>query len=97
EWRRRAAVRQPVLIAVPGTGDAAVDDTALADRPVLVRAQVGQRADLVTVAEHRDAFAVARHDDTRAFVRNGFGRTDRDPAVTRRRAAIGYPFAPAGD
>src|SRR3954447_9200832 len=61
EGRRRAAVLEPVLVAVPRAGDEPVDDTAFAKRPVLMRAQVGQRADLVAVAEYRDAFAIGRH------------------------------------
>src|SRR6185312_12833111 len=67
EGRRRAAVGQPVLIAVPGAGHAAVDDAAFADRPVLVGAQIAERADLNAAAEHRDALAARRRNDACAF------------------------------
>ena len=46
ERRRRAAVFEPILEAVPRAGHAAVDDAAFADRPVLMGAEIGQRADL---------------------------------------------------
>ena len=45
ERRRRGAGLRKVLIAVPGAGDAAVDDLAFAQRAVLVRAHVGDRGD----------------------------------------------------
>src|SRR3954468_14188674 len=32
EWRRRAAVREAVLVAVPGAGDETVDDAAFPER-----------------------------------------------------------------
>jgi len=38
--RRRAAIDEPVLIAMPGTGDAAVDDAAFADRAILMGARL---------------------------------------------------------
>src|SRR5215467_3731272 len=56
ERRRRAAVLQPVLVAVPGAGHAAVDDTPFADRPMLVGAKIRKRPDLRAVAEDCDAF-----------------------------------------
>ena len=68
ERRWRAAVLQPVFITVPRTGDAAVDDATLADRAVLMRADIGQCADPVTVAKYRNALAIRRGDDARALV-----------------------------
>src|SRR5262245_37088349 len=38
ERRRRATVIEMILVAMPRAGDAAVDDAALADRTVLMRA-----------------------------------------------------------
>src|SRR4051812_7390251 len=70
ERRRRAAVRQPVLIAVPRAGDAAVDDAPLAERTVLMGAQICDGADLVAVPEDRDAFAARRGDNAGALVGN---------------------------
>src|SRR3954465_8589271 len=52
ERRRRASVGEAVLVAVPGAGDEAVDDAALTERPVLVRAEIGQRTDLIAVAKN---------------------------------------------
>src|SRR5262249_13882629 len=40
ERRRRAAVLQPVLVAVPRAGHAAVGDAPLPDRPILVGAKI---------------------------------------------------------
>src|SRR5262245_38309691 len=68
ERRRRAAVLQPVLVAVPRAGDTAVDDAPFADRPILVGAKIGERPDLRAVAEHRDAFAIRRRDDAGTLV-----------------------------
>src|SRR4051812_15774002 len=99
ERRRRAAVRQPVLIAVPRTGDAAVDDTAFAERTVLMSAQIGNGADLVAVAEDRDALAPRRGDDAGALVGNRRERPDREPAGACGASpgrAIGLALAPAG-
>src|ERR1043166_8676932 len=77
ERRRRTAVLQSVLVAVPGAGHATVDDAALAERPVLVGAEIRERADLAAVAEHRNAFAAARRDDAGAPVRDGIWRPDQ--------------------
>ena len=60
--RRGGAGFGEVLIAVPGAGDAAVDDLALAERAVLMAAEVGDGGDLAVVAEDGDAFAAERHD-----------------------------------
>src|SRR5262252_6458148 len=54
ERRWRAAVLQPVLVAVPRAGHAAVDYAPLPDRPVLVGAKVGECPDLRAVAEDCD-------------------------------------------
>src|SRR5262245_19181582 len=51
ERGRRAAVFGAVLPAVPGAGDAAVNDLTLAERPALVGADVSHRRDAVAVAE----------------------------------------------
>src|SRR6266516_595110 len=97
ERRRRAAVLQPVLVAVPRAGHAAVDDAPLADRPILVGAKIGKRPDLRPVAEHRDAFAVRRRDNAGALVRNRERRPDREPALAAPSAgAVARALAPAG-
>src|SRR5712691_12954262 len=80
ERRRGAAVLEPVLIAVPRAGDAAVDDAAFAERAVLVGAQVGQRADARAVAKDRDALAARRRHDARGLVGDRVRRPDREPA-----------------
>src|SRR5262245_19555799 len=46
EGRRRATIRQPVLIAVPRAGHTAIDDAPLPDRAILVGAKIGERPDL---------------------------------------------------
>lgn len=60
EGRRRGAVLRPVLIAVPRARDAAVDDPALAQRPVLMLADVRERRQPPLVAEDRHALAADR-------------------------------------
>src|SRR5262249_25102685 len=98
ERRRRAAVLQPVLVAVPWAGHAAVDDASLAERPILVGAKIGECPDLRAVAEDCDAFAVWRSDNARTFVRDRERRPDREPAVAAAGAgAVARPLAPAGD
>src|SRR5215467_14990761 len=81
ERRWRAAVLQPVLVAVPRAGHTAVDDAPLPDRPVLVGAKIGECPDLRAVAEDCDAFAIRRRDDAGALVRNRERRSDREPAL----------------
>src|SRR6476469_7530044 len=63
ERGRRTTVLEAILVAVPRAGDEPVRDAAFAERTVLVRAEIGQRADLVAVTEHRDALAVRGDDD----------------------------------
>src|SRR4051812_32487355 len=63
ERRRGAAVLQAVLVAVPRASHQPVDDAAFAERSILVCADIGQRANPVTVAEHRNALAIRRGDD----------------------------------
>jgi len=55
ERRRRAPIRQSVLIAVPRAGYTAIDNSSLADRPILMGAKIGERPDLRAVAEDRNA------------------------------------------
>src|SRR5437660_3931662 len=98
EGRRRAAVGEPVLVAVPGTGHAAIDDAPLADRAVLVRAQIRERADLAAVAKHRDALAAGREHDAGALVRDVLRRPDRDPTRAQSAGcAVGRALAQAGE
>src|SRR5712671_4075677 len=66
-WRR-AAIGEPVLIAMPGTGDAAVDDAAFANRTILMGTKIAERPDLGTVAKHGDALATRCGHDARALV-----------------------------
>src|SRR5262249_4092124 len=70
ERRRGAAVLQPVLVAVPRAGHTAVDYAALADRPILVGAKIGECSDLRAIAEDCDAFAIRRCDDAGTLVRD---------------------------
>ena len=44
-WRR-ASVREPVFISVPRARDTSVDDAAFTKRSVLMRAKIGDGADL---------------------------------------------------
>src|SRR5438552_13045220 len=66
--RRRTGVRL-ILIAVPRTGDAAENNFALAERAVLMLADVRYGGDLSVVFENRHAFA-GEADDARAVFRN---------------------------
>src|SRR5690242_10522060 len=64
EWRRGRAGIGKVLISVPRTRDAAVDDTPFPERPVLVLADIGDRGDTVAVLEDGDTLPADR-DHTR--------------------------------
>src|ERR1041385_5759529 len=83
EGRRRAARLGPVLVAMPRAGDAPVDNPPLAERAVLVAADVGDAAQLVPVAEYRDP--LAPHDrDARAALGGlsaGAARRSLSPAT----------------
>src|SRR5262245_62016770 len=57
KWRRRRAGVGIVLVAVPGTGDAAVHDLPLAKRPVLMLADIGDGGYFSVIFENRHAFA----------------------------------------
>src|ERR1051326_6800554 len=82
EGRRRAARLGPVLVAMPRAGDAPVDNPPLAERAVLVAADVGDAAQLVPVAEYRDP--LAPHDrDARAALGDLSDGADVDPGVGR--------------
>src|SRR6516165_9544188 len=97
ERRRRAAIRQSVLVTVPWAGHIAVDDAPLADRPILMGAKIGERPDLRPLAEDRNALAVGRRDDTCALVWNRERWPDREPAFAAASAdTIARPFAPSG-
>jgi site-specific DNA recombinase len=97
EGRRRATIRQSVLIAVPRAGHTAVDDAPLADWPILVGAKIGERPDLRAIAEDRNAFAVRRSDNARPLVRDRQRWPDCEPAVAAPSAgAVARPLAPAG-
>src|SRR3954454_16277288 len=80
---------------MPGTGDAALDDAAFADRAILMRAKITDRADLCTVAKYGDAFATRCGHDARALVGDRSQRTDRDPAVGGGRTGT-VALAPRG-
>src|SRR5262249_54437959 len=91
ERRRRAAGFRPVLKAVPRAGDAAVDDAALAERTVLMGAQIGERADARAVAKHGDTLAARRGDDARGLVGDRVRWPYRNPAALPRLAAAVVP------
>jgi hypothetical protein len=95
ERRRRAAILQSVLIAVPGTCDAPVDDAPLPDRSVLVGAEIRQRADPGPVAKHRNALATGRRNDAGTLVWDRKRRSDRKPAVITQPVAGGHLHARA--
>jgi hypothetical protein len=57
ERRRRRTGFWQVLVAVPRTGDAPVENLAFTERTVLVLADVRDGADFAVVLENRDAFA----------------------------------------
>src|SRR5712675_1175372 len=63
ERRRCATVLEPMLEAMPRTGDAAIYDAALANRAVLVGAKIRQRPDPRSVAKDRDALAARGGND----------------------------------
>src|SRR5580704_11560611 len=98
EWRRCATVLEPILIAVPGTRHASVDDMAFSDRAVLMGAKIGERADLLAVAKDGDAFTTGSGNDACALVRDGLWRSDGNPALAAWRETLVYSaFTPASD
>ena len=58
ERRGRLTVLGQILVAMPRTGDAAVDNFALAERAVLVATQIAYCRKLTLIAEDRNIFAV---------------------------------------
>jgi hypothetical protein len=98
ERRRRAAILQSVLIAVPGTCDAPVDDAPLPDWPVLVGAEIRQRADPGPVAKHRNALATGHCNDAGTLVWDRKRCSDRKPSVIPRPIAeVTCALAPPGN
>src|SRR5690349_10994894 len=83
EWRRRRAGFGVVLVSMPGAGNASVDDLALAQRSVLVLADVRNGGNPAVVLEDGDPLApTGKHG--RAFLRNGGRRADRDKSIRFR-------------
>ena len=66
--RRDAGVRQ-VLVAVPWTSNATIENFTLAQRAVLVLADVRNCGDFAVLCEDRDALA-RQADDSSAFLRD---------------------------
>lgn len=77
KWGRRSACVRSVLIAVPWTGDAAIEDFAFTKGSVLMLADVGYGGDLAVVFEDGDAFPT-QANDARAVFRNFGDGTDVD-------------------
>src|SRR5947209_1090378 len=88
--RRRAGIRQ-VLIAVPWTSDASIDNLSFSKRPVLVLTDVRYCRDVSVVFEYGDALASARYD-ARAVLRNVLDGANGDVAVRFRRTRCIFPM-----
>ena len=71
--RWRGARSGKILIAVPGTGDAAVDDFTFTKRAVLMAADIGEGGKLAVVFKDGDAFTV-NGNNLRAIVGDGINR-----------------------
>src|SRR5262245_21906161 len=69
ERRRRLPGVREVLVAVPGTSHASVDDFAFAEGAVLVLAYIGDSGDLAVVLEDGHTLAGAG-DDAGTFFRD---------------------------
>lgn len=83
---------------MPRAGHAAIDDAPFSDRAILVRAQIGERADLVAVAKDGDPLAAGRNDNAGALVGYRVRRSNRHPVrVETGMGPIGAPLAPACD
>src|SRR5436190_18020851 len=67
KWRWRSTRSRNVLIPVPGTGDAAVEDFAFAERAILVLAYVRNGGNFAIVLEDGDAFSRQTDDPGAAF------------------------------
>src|SRR5438093_1085566 len=70
ERRRSASILRTILIAMPGTGDAAVDDSPFAEWPALMRADATYRGELVAESEDGDTLCVWRRNDLRTSIFN---------------------------
>ena len=68
-WMRSLAVLGPELETMPRAGDTSVDDAAFAEWSVLMRADIGDGRNPVTISENGDPFAV-KGDDARLMVGN---------------------------
>ncbi len=95
EWRRRGTIRGAILKAVPGTGDAAVEDSPLAQWAVLVLADIRDRREPAVVAEDRHALAGERHD-AGAFLRDLADPADLDESVGGERSELAVERASLG-
>ena len=87
ERRRRQASLGDVLIAVPWTSDAAKNNFAFAQGPVLVLANVGNSRDLSFIFEDGDPFAREANDSSAVFRNVGYG-AGVDEAVVRLRSVV---------
>ena len=76
-WRRLSVVRI-ILVAMPGTSDASIDDLPFAQRSVLVPANIAYGGNLLIVLKDGDGF-ISTVDDPGALIRNAVHGTDVDP------------------
>jgi hypothetical protein len=73
ERRRRGACLRRILEAMPRTGDAAVKNSPLTQRTVLMLADVGHGRDLAVILENGDALAAEANDAGALFGNVGDG------------------------
>src|SRR4051794_30544461 len=81
ERRRRTAVLQPVLVAVPGAGDAAIDDPALTQGTVLMCAEIRYGGQTAGVAEDRNRLSAGWGDDDAVIFLDRCGGSGVEPAI----------------
>jgi hypothetical protein len=80
ERRRRLAILRPILPAVPGASDAAVNDLALAKRSALMGADVRHGGDSTVVTKDGDPFLLGRADNLGTVVGDFVDVASVDPA-----------------
>src|SRR5262249_17236774 len=83
ERGRSSPARRLVLIAVPRTSNATVDDAAFSQRSVLMLANIGDGRDLAIVAKNRNPLPRKRYD-SRALLGNSIHFADFDKTLVER-------------
>src|SRR4029079_18139446 len=77
--RRSTAVFGTILIPMPWTGDASVDDPPFSQRPALMGANIPDRGESSTMPKHGDSFVTLKCDHLGLIFWNLINGTCLDP------------------